>query len=643
MNLAIRAYLYQRCCCNGYSLCEDCSFQIAGVDSGISTLSAGAMTSACGTIGDYLIEWRVGSRDGITTLVSGIGADPDIQTQHPFVNEPVSSGDLYPVLKYVVLNGIRYTTAEEEEGVYSNDGLDCVFPMFESVAPLACGTTFNADANYDFIFTYNSVTSGTDKSREFRFDLDSDDKILAWGFTGFQVTDGLEFFYCTASDPVGTLIENWRVGVNLNSSTNYLVNPQRHTAVSQVRTATNLNAFTYQAGDYIRIEITGSLLEPENSNTNWTLKCKCLPAFDCYPCDCDGCLDDWRTPDLATVTMAWNASNCAYYLEFDTVSDCTNPHLQELFRYAGTGDVPTASSGVSIGPTSFIGSPHSTYATLAGKKVRLPLFWNTTYTISSTMGVSGTFTGLSGTMTVAKSGSTLTYSFTNATDYSYHKTQVQSAVTNLAGYVNDNTQIEYYRYLQLRPVMTVTSCGDNMTQPAYNVHMGTVITYDDVGNIITFALNGTITNGISATDCNNLSSNTGSVVTSVNSTYNLANFSATTVCRRNPNVVSDNRVALFSVFAETVRADRVGWVVSEGLVNDFCTAADMGGCVQSSGSWRIHKYHHKVTLTDPTDHTTRLNNYKLEQADNLFTNPCASLAGTYTRIYEVQNGAQIFP
>ena len=62
----------------------------------------------------------------------------------------------------------------------------------------------------------------------------------------------------------------------------------------------DLSSFTYTAGDYIKIEIIGSILDPTNNNTNWQLYLKCLDSID---------LVTINTPDVGKIDLTTEPYN----------------------------------------------------------------------------------------------------------------------------------------------------------------------------------------------------------------------------------------------------------------------------------------------------------------------------------------------
>lgn len=109
--------------------CADCTFTITGATGGPLAFSAGALTSTCGTVGDYLIEWRTGSATGLPAEYTGVGADPNINHQHPFTNVSIAPGTYYPVLIYVEVDTVMYSTTTETPNATLMAPVTCLSPV----------------------------------------------------------------------------------------------------------------------------------------------------------------------------------------------------------------------------------------------------------------------------------------------------------------------------------------------------------------------------------------------------------------------------------------------------------------------------------------------------------------------------------
>jgi hypothetical protein len=152
----------------------------------------------------------------------------------------------------------------------------------------------------------------------------------------------LQIYYCTPLDAVGTLVDNFIIGSQSAPNVvlafdlypvNYPVNPRVYSQVfyNPVKFITDISSFTYAAGNYLRIVITGSILEPTNNATNWELKLLNLEAseldftFDFVPGDIYKIADE--------PVMAYDATNCWYDVTYNTEDVATNYYASFLYKY----------------------------------------------------------------------------------------------------------------------------------------------------------------------------------------------------------------------------------------------------------------------------------------------------------------------
>ena len=143
-------------------------------------LSVGIITLNTGTIGYYAIDWRLDSTSGDIVFTSGETLDPgEVQVQHPFTNEIVFAGTLYPIIKYIYVDGIKYTSVYEEGSRYSPDLINCIDPII--IDAIECETVYGADTLYPYYLTYtNGVDLADNKSRTLKYNICGPDmKFLA--------------------------------------------------------------------------------------------------------------------------------------------------------------------------------------------------------------------------------------------------------------------------------------------------------------------------------------------------------------------------------------------------------------------------------------------------------------------------------
>jgi len=171
-----------------------------------TTLSANRIISNYATVGDYLIEWRNGSVTGTAVFRSGEGSDPLIQAIHPFTDELVQSGILYPVIQYIYFNGVKYTLVYDAENNYSPDLLRCLELDYVQIEGVNCSSGTEI-GDYTHLWDYNNTQDVIyDASRTIRFDLNNDGStaFLAWQFSGYFVYDIFRIDYYRSN---GTLVQ----------------------------------------------------------------------------------------------------------------------------------------------------------------------------------------------------------------------------------------------------------------------------------------------------------------------------------------------------------------------------------------------------------------------------------------------------
>ena len=151
-------------------LTADLAFQ-SHSDNLIGYLSVGAITGI-GTISSYVIEWHLNSANGPIVFLSGYNTTETIDASHPFTNEPVQSGNLYAVVRFIVINGVKYSPYRFM-GQYSPDLKLCF--NYVRVADINCSNGIYPTGTYTHYFAYsNTVDPSDNASRELKFMLNSD-------------------------------------------------------------------------------------------------------------------------------------------------------------------------------------------------------------------------------------------------------------------------------------------------------------------------------------------------------------------------------------------------------------------------------------------------------------------------------------
>ena len=309
-----------------YTACADYHpyFSSTGTTDYPSLMSIGNLLLTSGTIGAYVIDWHFGTPYGPIILISGdsFGSDPSVQQTHPFTNVPVPGGTLYPVIRWVYINGIQYSSTLTPGMRYSPDLYTCLDPI--SVKNLTCyngvnpapgdGTDpFGYGQRYSSQFHYNylgSASSEATKTISFVLNTGGTTKYLCWYFKGYAISDTLKVKYVSIIDSSETILDWWKIGADAGynmSSWPRLYNGQ------YFRFVTNLTGITYNTGDYLKFEVTPN---PTNPATNWDLYTLCRSGFTCdvYP-------DGYNI--LVSNSFSMSTASCIYYINFSTASGGT--------------------------------------------------------------------------------------------------------------------------------------------------------------------------------------------------------------------------------------------------------------------------------------------------------------------------------
>jgi hypothetical protein len=573
----------------------------------IGLLTVGAVIGTGVTITDYVIEWRLGSITGAIQLVSGVGSDPDIQAFHPLVSEPVVGGTLYAVIRYIVINGIRYSPYFRQ-GQYSPDLKACLGSV--TVQNITCSNGISG--NYSHIFSYtNNLSPANNAERTLRLDLNSDGSthFIAWQFNGQYVADQLTISYVVASDPDNPIIlSNWIIGAN--ATTNFTSNPK--VFGSGYQTLKNVLGITqtYQAGDYLLIHITPRVLEPFNSNTNWSLYLKCLSAFDTTTTP-----DNARDFDFSTFTMVWNSTSCQWNLHWRYIGNYTTSSQMATYLQLGS---------------------YSAYAMYGGNIADSGGYFRKSVNAqgSSINYTNANCLNISSPTTVQKSGSTCTFTFTDTTEYNRFKTKYNTVNTNShwTDYSSDDSNINHFKYFNI--IINIGStCGDTFTQKTLAIFITSTFTWDDSAKTLVLNL-ATPTSSIPNVACNNSYSTINSLITAINNNNNQADFNVTTSI----SVES----CLFGVYYYLITLDETYQSITYGI--GIPNQALVEGWTAPS-EWLQQYYWNMFGILliraalQITNNADPANNYRVSD----YMNPDGTVKQTPVIVYEMENGVQIIP
>lgn len=453
-----------------FDKCNDCTLSLNLVtQNAVAKLSVGNLVSLANVpcvVGDYVIDWYLDSTTNPIAFTSGnLGnTDPAIQQRHPFTGNsarPSVAGSWIPVIRYVTLDGIPYAATPTVGFELSTSLETCLLPVV--VVNPTCfngSNTTPATLQYSHEFKYlNSNAVFSDANKTLNFELDASTQYLAWAFRGNTVSDRITFTY--VSGVTQTLLEDFVIGGDV--TTNLNVTPKLVQSAVLYKYILDLTSFTYTAGDYIKIDILASYVNPTNTNTNWDLYLECLTTFD----------STWTRAVLDTCvpTMTYDIVSCRYNLDIDFTGFNDNSS-GDIFKYLS--NVYRLSQNIDILPTT--------------SNPTLVAYLNTSQSCSfnsTTINYDPSCTTSSGSYTVIRSitGGQVNYfyQFTDVNDFNKTQAEYNAAFAYLSsGYVNDPTDINYYRFFRFVPtVYNNNSCGDGVLSFRWHtVHFSVPITFD---------------------------------------------------------------------------------------------------------------------------------------------------------------------
>ena len=491
----------------GFLMCINAGLHFDTYSTGlIGVLTVGNLIGNEGvTIGNYLIEWRLGSNTGEIVFISGIGTDPLLQALHPFINEPVVSGILYPVIKYIQIDGEVYTPyldlVKSEGYKYSPDIVDCLpepgVNIIE-VLVLDCNTVNDNDKFpiYSYGVSYSNNTDpaiNAERILSFNLNEDGNTNYFAFSFVAELVADRITISYVSTLDPnTPTILEDWIVGYNL-SADNFDSLPYRYKSW-ELSKVLDLTSISYNIGDYLLIHIVPRIQEPDNVNTNWTLFIKCLESINLPQLP-----RGWNAIDKSTINMVWDGANCQYDLSYNTVV----PYgFEDLYAYNPT---------TYIYETDYIYFNNYTYqgGWIPGSSSQSTqhLFFTRSinYTFNRTYG--GSCQNSISTITIARNtlAHTILLTFNDINDFNLYRTKYNNvlASTQYLRYTEDVTSIRHYMGWELSFFISPTGCGDSLTSESSYISFKSTFTWDEGAKTLLINVIDSSINGIVEAVCNN--------------------------------------------------------------------------------------------------------------------------------------------
>ena len=460
--------------CNDLCTTCDLAFDVYSTNL-ISRLVAGNLTGSCdNNITQYKINWF---KDGETTPIFASGSGNEFlpyNYTHPLTGTTsplVYSGIYTPVIDRVKINGLNYSYTGGAGFIQAN--LDCFNSSQIEVEAFNCsnGSGTSDLPQYTHRVQFSGASAGVAPlPLTSTFNLDPTTDYFAWKFQAAGITDSLIIRFHSLSYPNPIILEYWTVGSNGNVTSAELTTfPKSANTSSFLSKVTSLTALTRNFDDYLTLEVIPNQF---NTQTTWDFYFTCLDTFVC-----SSCLDNYlNTPykiKKSTVSVG-SPDSCGKRTLSYQLSGCTSNEINnsDIGEYTFT----------NIGANVFNSANNISTDNITSLFTKSEVY----YTGSTSCGTAGQGTTLlcsfpPNTNTIGFKKSTpggiglIEMTFSNLTDLNAY---VSSYNSRKVGWVNDPTDLNYYRYARLAIPDTTGSeqCGDGSGTLFYGIHYSSVMT-----------------------------------------------------------------------------------------------------------------------------------------------------------------------
>lgn len=611
---------------NQYDECLQADLSFSSTDVSSPGLLSVGLLSSTGTLSSYIIDWHLGSTTGDIVFISGYNPNDTVNAIHPFTNEPVISGDLYAVIRYITIDGTMYSPTWGI-GEYSPDLKICF--NYLTVDAITCSSSTTTDnILYTHKYSYSALTDpSTDAERTINFELNNDGSTnyFAWKFITLAVADRITISYIYGDEITPSVVlEDIIVGNNVPTN-DFSSIPYKYDA-ENFSMITDLSNISYNTGDYLQIHITPRVLEPTTFDTIWTLYFKCFSTFnnDVVP-------NNFNTLLLDTLTTTNDTINCNNNISIDTATSYYSSYLTD-YEYFTLVDNSTIMKYNDYGDVT--------------ETFHFP--YTKQYDLLSYLSIFGGCVQQVGTTNIVKSGTTITFTFSDSTDYNVYKTDYNTAISGISSFVTyspDDSNIYYYLNW-FNNVYIGSSCGDSFTTKEIYYHYSTSsIVFDDGALTITINLS-SVTNNVPDLSCDNQYLLSSIVTSRINGTFSEPDFSITTSIRFNrPMVIQYPRL---SIIETDIFWKNQVFLISPvnnltTIIGDkWCYSNDIVyfGYATGRNYYILTKNALRVVINDVND---SLNNFTLY---DMMNNGCPRPVSEYytcPMLYQISGGVQIYP
>ena len=523
-------------------ICGDCELGFDSVDNNqISTILIGNLTGSCeNPITDYRIEWYGPDSSTNLAFTSGYGTEFPHSINHPITTSSPDAplllqGEYLIRLTNVTVNGVNFSYSGQTGTVPSNSLFDC-FDLIDvdgveipaiNVNAYTCdngGGPYNTYYEHQKSFTTTGDGS-IPKALGATFSLSADTESFVWEFQGNTVYDTIKLIFSGSAYSTPILLEEIKIG-DVGTNITPTTWPKSYDTTGFFQKITLLTNLTVNENDSIILTVTPN---PDNTATSWSCR------FGCYGTPTIGktCLDTFQNSPYkiqASSITGYTVDTCDTYNVSFNVSGCSTADNSDFFGSTIYG--LTSNSFQSQGVISTNNSTRLSLVTLGNFYESRPIVQN------CGPGRGNTCISTGGTITIKKltvNQFEFTFSEEDA-QLAYYNSYINgvaaiSSPSNCGPYVNDDTNIGYYKFVTLsipdNPGYTL--CGDGVSFTDYWLHISSVATLGTSIDGYTMTLTTPlITDNYPITSCLSNSGQFASYVSSANYTRNTIGIDITT-------------------------------------------------------------------------------------------------------------------
>lgn len=596
----------------------DNALSMTMTSSSITLLSAEEITSPVATLSEYVIDWHLDSPTGELVFSSSsadITGDPTISMVHPFVDQVVPGGTLYPKIKKIKINGLEHRP-DFVSGIAHSPDLATILGSVD-VAPILCNNggdytevLYGGEYIYNHKIEYNYVTdSPLLASRTMRFLITGQLNYFAWQFAAYSVEDTIRISYVDRSAGTETVLEYWKVGTSITDYPNLTTSP-KVVVQTDIRIVTDLTAIDQTPGDYLKIEVIASEL---TTTTNWAFLCKCLDEFVAPTIDYQ-----LRTIVPDSIDFTYNPVTCYNSISYErpiidpsALDSAYTKYTSQVF-YSSISDVT------------------SNVTTLQGSAA--------TYAYAQAYESSSNCQPLEGHITMTVSSSSVVLVFSDPDDYAFYKGRIGVIYDYYISpdFVNDPTSVYYYCGW-LFNLHIANNCEDIPTFFSLYLHYNNPPVSDDATSTITLTA-GTITNGyVTVPPACDTSTVPGvaTLVYKVNRwiTSQLDPGTYTTYVKYTWASVTSFKMEVIE--PDPVFSRSSYFIYFYDNLQDFQALNQFVAVANASYLWLFFVHYDQVEITNPSD---AANNFRLYRAINVYEGAVIPDPADYLLIYEKSAG-----